>query len=92
MAAADVNTAMAAAVAALTAGDHATALTQALAAQGYMAVLPDGSAPGAGGGGGAHEMTWDSTKIQDFIGNLRRRQSAAAGIQRTKITYTRPTS
>lgn len=82
---------MDAAATALAAGDHVTALTQALIGQAYMAALPDGSAPGAGGSSG-HEMSWDSKKIQDFITNVRGRQGAAAGIQRTNITYARPSS
>jgi len=85
MAYSDVQTAMAAAAADLAAGDYAAALDHAIAAQGYLAALPDG-------GAADHTMQWDSRKIQDFVANLRRRAGANAGIQRTKITYARITN
>lgn len=90
MAYSDVQTAMTAATAALQSGDYATALTQAIAAQGHMAVLPDGGLASATGG--AHTMEWDDKKIENFIANIRRRRGANAGIQRTLVTKVRPTT
>ena len=91
MAASDVNTAMTAAAAALASGDHATALTQALIAQGYLAAIPNTVDQ-------QQELQWDHNGIENFIGNLRTAESAAAaaasgscGIRRAKVTYVRAT-
>ena len=82
MAVSDVNTAMTAAQSALASGDYATALDSAIAAQGYLAALPDSEQ-------GDTSLKWDSAKIHHFIANLQARQresqAASYGIQRTKI-------
>jgi len=88
MAASDVNTAMAAAIAALESGDLATALTKALAAQGYLAAMPNSST-------GETELSWSDARIQQFVENLRRQQTVSAvstnGLRRSKTTYVRAT-
>ena len=87
MAASDVDTAMTAAQAALTSGDYATAIERAVAAQGYLAALPDSELSGVS------SLRWDAAKIEHFVRNVRalRRSSQAAtyGIQTTKITHAR---
>jgi hypothetical protein len=85
MAVSDVNTAMAAAVVALRAGDFATAVTEAHIAQGYLSILPDS----VSGGRDGFEMRWDSKKIEDFIGNVRRSQGESQGMQQSVVRYAR---
>lgn len=92
MSASDVNTAMAAAQSALASADYATALDKAIAAQGYLATLPNSAMKG----GETTSMEWDPKKIQDFIDNIRGRrsesQAASLGIQRTKIQHASPSA
>jgi hypothetical protein len=86
MSVSDVNTAMTAAQSALDSADYATALDSAIAAQGYLAALPDSE-------DSVRSMAWDSKKIQGFIDNVRTRRDEAlatsGGIQRTKIVHGR---
>ena len=88
MSLAQINTKMAAAVAALEAGDYATALTNALCAQGLVAASPTSEH-------GNDKISWQDNKIADFVANVRRAQAAdtaSGGMQQTKVTYVRPTS
>jgi hypothetical protein len=85
-----VNSAMTAAVAALQAGDYATALQQALSAQGLLALIPRTS-HAAGTGGGSHGFEYSPQAIGDFIKNLRLQQGAALGVQSSPITISEPT-
>ena len=89
MAVSDVNTAMTAAQSALASGDYATALDQAIAAQGYLAAMPDSEQ----GDSPRTSLRWDQWKIEQFVQNLRARrresQAASYGVQRTKITRAR---
>lgn len=79
----DVNTAMAAATAALDAADYDTAIAQGIKAQGLLAAIPDS-------GKETRSMTWDRNAIDQFIEQCRternRSLSASRGVQRTKIT------
>ena len=83
MGASDVQTLMTAAATAIEAGDYATALTKALAAQAHLAAIPD-----SGWRDGA-AMKWRPESIQNFIDSARQGESGAGGIQRTKIQYAR---
>jgi hypothetical protein len=84
-----VNSAMAAAVAALQSGDFSTALQQAIAAQGFLALIPRTS-HSAGVGGGAHAFEYSPQAIDEFVKNLRRQQSAALGVQSSPIVISEP--
>ena len=91
MAVSDVNIAMTAAIAALRSGDHATAVVEAMAAQGFLAVVADFEH----GRGLTNE--WDRRSIDQFIVNVRKQESQAAavsagGIQRTKIVHAQPSA
>ena len=80
---------MAAAQSALASGDYATALDRAIAAQGYLAALPDSMHA-------ERQLRWTAEKIQNFIDNLRERrsesQAATYGIQRTKLVHAKPSA
>ena len=85
-----LNTAMGNAVAALRSSDFDTALTEALAAMGYLLALGNRSH-------GDAKLDYTESGIQAFITEIRREKNAAqmvtsGGIQRTKITYARVTS
>jgi hypothetical protein len=82
MSLAQVETYMTAAVAALQSGDHATALTHALSAQGLLSVIPDAERSGT-------SYRWTLDRVDKFVANLRKMQvGGSGGIQRTKVTYT----
>jgi hypothetical protein len=83
MSASDVETLMSAAATAIEAGDYATALAKALAAQARLAAIPDS------GWREGPSMKWRPESIQNFIDSARRSQTATGGVQRTKIQYTR---
>jgi len=83
MSVSNVDTLMTAAATAVLAGDYATALTDALAAQAYLAAIPDsGFREGT-------SMKWRPESIQNFIDSCQKAQSGAGGIQRTKLQYAR---
>ena len=84
-----LNSYMSAALAALAAGDYATAINNALAAQGIVATLPKASRS-AGTGGGEQSASWDVAGIDNFIKRLRQQQGASLGIQQTLVTYAEP--
>jgi hypothetical protein len=76
---AQVLTLMTAASTAVLAGDYATALQKALAAQALRGAIPDG-----GWQNGA-TVEWPPASIQDFIANAKASRASTVGIQRTKI-------
>ncbi len=84
-----VNSYMLAAVAAMAAGNYWTAMNNALAAQGIMAVLPKISRS-AGTGGGEMSASWDPVGIANFIKALRQQQGSAAGMQSVPVTIVEP--
>ena len=81
----DVQTKITASVAALESGDHATALTLAIEAQGMQQSIPDARKEG-----NSYSFAGRADSMDAFIRNLRRLQTAAGGIRTTKITYARP--
>lgn len=95
MSASDVNTAAAAAVAAIEDGDWATAETKVMAALAYLAVLPDSTLGGSAGAGSM--LTYDRTALQRLLTEVRRNRNAAAigaagGMRTTKVKYAAETS
>jgi len=80
---------MDAAVVAVAAGDYATAISKALAAQGLLSSLPKLSR--SAGGGGQQEVEWDSAGIDNFIKRLRQQQGASLGVQSQDIQFNDPT-
>ncbi len=86
-----VNSAMQAAVSALQGGDFSTALTNALAAQGLMALIPSTSR-GAGIGGGKQSFEYSPDAIDRFVVNLRKQQGASLGVQSAPIVISEPTT
>ena len=85
MSVATLNTYRDAAVTALAAGQYATALTNLRAAKALLATMPDTRK-------GEESMTWDREGIDRLIADCQRGQAAAAGVQRARTTYTRPTA
>lgn len=90
MSVADINTAMDNAVAALSAGDYASAISYATRSLGLMAVLPD-SRHGSG------EMRWRTAGVESFIDQCRKLQSSSTGLgstsgvmQTQKVIYANP--
>ena len=86
---ASLNAAMDAAVTALLAGDYATALRQAVAAQGILTVLPELSRS-AGTGGGSQAAKWTQAGIDQFVGRVSRLQGASLGVQSAPIENVEP--
>jgi hypothetical protein len=84
-----LNAYMAAAIAAQAAGDYATALNNALAAQGMVATLPN-IRRGAGTGGGDMAASWDPAGIDNFIRRLRQQQGASLGVQYASVVISEP--
>ena len=84
-----LNAYMAAAIAAQAAGDYATAVNNALAAQGLIACLPKISRS-AGTGGGEMSASWDPAGIDQFIRRLRQQQGSAAGMQSVPVVMSEP--
>ena len=84
-----LNTFMDAAVAAQAAGDYATALNNAIAAQGIIASLPK-AARSQGTGGGQQSAEWDVAGVQNFIKSIYRQQGASLGVQSAPISVTEP--
>ncbi len=85
MSLADVNTEMAAAVAALKSGDYSAALLSATCAQGLLAGIPDSLKSG-------EEFRWRDRDIELFVSRIERLRKGSAGIQFSKVTYARPSS
>lgn len=83
------------AVAALDAGNYATAISKALAAKLRLATTPNLAR--ALGGGGSQSLAWaGAPAIDAFIAEVRKLKAQAlaessGGLQQTKITYARPT-
>jgi hypothetical protein len=69
---AEINTAMNAAVAALRAGDYATAYTEALAAQGLMLAKPRSNFD-------RDELEWAPEKIDAFVDRMAKLKRSMAG-------------
>jgi hypothetical protein len=86
---ASLNSAMDAAVTALLSGDYATALRQAVAAQGILTVLPELSRS-AGTGGGSQAAKWTQPGIDQFVGRVSRLQGASLGVQSVPIEIVKP--
>lgn len=80
-----LNTYRDAAVAAIAGGDYATALGNLRAAQTLLATMPDARAA-------ENSLNWDREAIARAITDCQRAIGAAAGIQRSKVTYSRPTT
>jgi len=70
---------------AMLAGDWATALSYAHAAQMELATTPDSEFINATG------FKFDRRAIESMIANICRQQAVSLGMQQTKITYARPT-
>jgi hypothetical protein len=84
-----LNACMAAAVAALTAGDYGTSINNALAAQGLLSCLPKISRS-AGAGGGEQSAAWDAAGIDNFIKRLRQQQGSAMGMVSVPVVISEP--
>lgn len=91
MSVADINTAMDAAVAAMTSGNYGEAITYATKVLGLMAILPD-SRHGSG------EMRWRTAGVEAFINQCRKLQSVSNGLgssagvmQIQRVVYENPT-
>jgi len=83
-----ISTYMTAAATAVAAGDYATAIVQALAAQALVVGLPSQMSKGQGGGG-TQSMGWNFEAISKFILDVRRQQGASVGVQVAPM-FTRP--
>ena len=81
---ANVNTYADAAIAAVLAGDLATAATQARAAQIALATLPDARSD-------SESLTWDRESIATLIKEIKTEQNSIQGIQTSKTHYARAT-
>jgi len=86
MSAALINTKVTEAVAAWESGDTATALSKLRSAKMLLAGIPDTDAADGLG------LTWDRAAIDSLIADIKQSRAAAVGVQRTKITYTGPTT
>jgi len=86
---AKLNDLMDAATDAVVIGDLSTAITNAVAAQGLIAVLPRVERS-SGKTTGSRKAEWTPEGIDQFIINLRKQQSATAGIQVRNIVDRRP--
>lgn len=77
------------AIAALLAGDYATALQQATAAKLMLATMPSTKDE-------TREVAWNAQAIDEFIAQCQRLATTAAvsagGIRQTRVTYARPES
>lgn len=70
---------------AIASGDYATAISHAERGLALAAAIPDGGKANA-------EIRLARDAMTSLIASCRRSQASAAGIQRTAITYVRPTS
>jgi hypothetical protein len=84
-----LNSYMSAAIAAQAVGNNATALNNALAAQGLIACLPKISRS-AGLGGGEMSASWDSAGIDQFVKRLMQMQGSTAGMISVPVTIIEP--
>ncbi len=80
---------MSTALSALAGGDYATALNNALCAQGIIATLPKATRS-AGSGGGEQSAAWDAAGIENFIRRLQQQLGASLGVQYAPITIQEP--
>jgi len=83
MSVASLNTYRDAALAAIAAGDYASARTAAEQALVVLSTMPNGRAD-------ANSQEWDREGIQAVITICNRRVAASSGPRRGRITYTRP--
>ena len=87
MALSDVDTAMAAANAALSSADYDAAILHATKALGYLATIPDSQKSGRG-------LSWDRQSIDNYIARVERIRTRAMAtssrVQQTKITWANP--
>ena len=84
-----LNSYMSAALTALGGGDYATALNNALCAQGIIGTLPKATRS-AGSGGGEQSAAWDAVGIDNFIRRLRQQQGAGLGVQYAPVAMQEP--
>ena len=84
-----LNAYMAAAIAAQAAGNYASALNNALAAQGLIAALPKISRS-AGTGGGEMSASWDAAGIDQFVRRLMQMSGSALGMVTVPVTIVEP--
>jgi hypothetical protein len=84
-----LNDLMEAAVAAVSSGDFDTAINNAIAAQGIVAVLPRVERS-SGKAAGSRSAAWTPEGIDQFIVRLRQQQSASIGVQTQNILYKQP--
>jgi len=96
MSIAQLETLYSAAIAALEAGDYATAILKATAAKFRIATTPNLARNLAGGG--SQQISWnDASAIDRFIADCRRAASAATAASsgafaQSKVTYARSTT
>lgn len=83
MSAADVNTAVEAAVTAIEAGDWAAAQRNLLVAKARLSAMPDQKK-------GSAELTWDRAAIDSLMADVKGQISASTGIQRVTYARVRP--
>lgn len=88
MAISDVNTAAAAAAAAISSGDWATAETQTMVAMAYLAAIPNSEL------GGLSKLEYSRTDLAELLKQIRLNRNAAAigaagGVRRQKTKYKR---
>jgi hypothetical protein len=83
---ASLNTYMLAATNALVAHDYGTAIDNALAAQGILAILPDAERS-SGRVAGSRHVKWTPDGINQFIIRIRQQQASSLGVQRINRTY-----
>jgi hypothetical protein len=79
-----------AAINAMVAGDYATAIQQAMAAQAVLGTIPSKASRSAGTFGGAQSAEWPADQIQAFIINCQRLQNAAGGVTLSNKQYQPP--
>ena len=84
-----LNGYMTSALSALASGDYATALNNALAAQGMISIMPKASRS-QGTGGGEQSASWDAAGIDSFVRRLRQQQGASLGVQISPVVIQEP--
>ncbi len=84
-----LNSYMAAAIAAQAAGNYSVAINNAQAAQGLIACLPKVSRS-AGTGGGEMSASWDAAGIDNFIKRLWQLSGSALGMVTVPVTIVEP--
>ena len=79
------NTAIAAAVTAIEAGDNSTAVMKLRAAKVLLLGLPDSVR-------GSNQLRWDRGAFDQMIADMSKAVTAATGIQESLVTYARPST